>query len=310
MKLNDVISYVFIDAMGNEEMGRGSGVTRDVYSSFWNEAYESLFIGRDDRVPLVRHDFFINEWNAVGKIIYKGYVDSGYFPMLISKSFLCYVLFDEKDDTLFDSFLNYVAVDEKTLIMEAISTNDEELLQSSDMFEFLDQFKCRTMVTVANVKATIIELATQELIQKPHLMGSCWKKYLMLLQSYDSFKDQSALKDFYSCLIPTSKRVIGLFDANPNDDSERECYGHLKRYVKGLNETMLKKLLRFLTGSDVVTVQKIYVQFVKQSPFERRPIAHTCGPTVEISSTYSNLCELREEFSSILNNTTWEMDII
>ena len=87
---------------------RGSGVTRDVYSSFWNEAYESLFIGRDDRVPLVRHDFFINEWNAIGKIIYKGYVDSSYFPMLISKSFLCYVLFD-----------------------------DEELLQSSDMLSSL-----------------------------------------------------------------------------------------------------------------------------------------------------------------------------
>ena len=137
---------------------RGSGVTRDVYSSFWNEAYESLFIGRDDRVPLVRHDFFINEWNAIGKIIYKGYVDSSYFPMLISKSFLMLCTI---------RWWGIVAI--------------------FRYVEFLDQFKCRTMVTVANVKVTLIELAIQELIQKPHMMGSCWKKYLMLLPSYDSF---------------------------------------------------------------------------------------------------------------------------
>ena len=27
--------YIFIDARGKEEVGRGDGVTRDIYSSFW-----------------------------------------------------------------------------------------------------------------------------------------------------------------------------------------------------------------------------------------------------------------------------------
>ena len=45
-----------------------------------------------------------------------------------------------------------------------------------------------------------------------------------------------------------------------------------------------------------------------KSKFTRRPIAHTCGPCLELPSTYSNFCELREEFSNILKKSTWEMD--
>ena len=51
-----MIEYVFIDARGKEEVGRGDGVARDIYSSFWIDVSNSLFIGEKERVPFVRHD--------------------------------------------------------------------------------------------------------------------------------------------------------------------------------------------------------------------------------------------------------------
>ena len=50
------------------------------------------------------------------------------------------------------------------------------------MLDFLEQFKCRTLLTKENVKGVIIELARQELIQKPFIMVSCWSVYLGYLR--------------------------------------------------------------------------------------------------------------------------------
>ena len=309
--MNDELSFCFINNSGNEEAGRGSGVSRDIYASFWTEVFECLFVGEKERVPFVRHDYFVTEWEAIGKIIFKGYKDTGYFPVLLSKSFMKYILFDQStDDDLLSSFLEYISHDEKKMVNEALNTDDESFFQTEDFFEFLEQFKCRTMISTSNVRSTMVELARQELIQKPHLMASCWKKYIDMLKGFESFASSSSLDHFYAGLQPSSKTFLKLIECNTSDESEKECLGYFKRYVKGLDLSMLKKLLKFLTGSDLMTVQKLSIIFIKQSTFERRPIAHTCGPTLELSSTYSNFCELREEFSNILNHSTWEMDII
>ena len=74
---------------------------------------------------------------------------------------------------------------------------------------------------------------------------------------------------------------------------------------------MLKHLLCFLTGAEILVLEAINVTFKKnESKFTRRPIAHTCGPCLKLPSTYSNFCELREEFSSILKKPTRETDIV
>lgn len=141
-------------------------------------------------------------------------------------------------------------------------------------------------------------------------MVSCWRKFLQQLHQYEHFSSHTNVGIYYESLKPTTKKVVALFQATPEDDSERDCLSYLKRYVRGLDPIQLKKLMRFLTGTDVMTIDKISIMFIKQSSFARRPIAHTCGPTLELSSTYANFCELREEFSCVLQKTTWEMDIV
>ena len=82
-----------------------SGVSRDVYSTYWNEASESTLISVQERVPFVLHDMYKAEWRAIGKIILKGFLDTGYFPIVLSKAFVYYCLFGEVSDVeLLSSF--------------------------------------------------------------------------------------------------------------------------------------------------------------------------------------------------------------
>ena len=53
------------------------------------------------------------------------------------------------------------------------------------------------------------------------------------------------------------------------------------------------------------------VTFVNVDGLSRRPIAHTCTPSLELPSTYQSFNELSEEFSSLLREKGfWEFDIV
>ena len=89
----------------NEEVGRGDGVAGDIYSSFWIDVSDSLFIGEKERVSFIRHDLYKRKWEAIGKILAKGFNDTGYFPTMISKSFVQYCFYGDVSNTeLLSSF--------------------------------------------------------------------------------------------------------------------------------------------------------------------------------------------------------------
>ena len=142
-------------------------------------------------------------------------------------------------------------------------------------------------------------------------MPSCWQNVFSNLGKPKAFIDISSLNNLYRQLEPTAKKLITLLKANPTDDSERDAFNYFKRFIRGLPESHLGKLVKFITGSDLVTVPSIDVTFIKyENKFSRRPIAHTCSPSLELPAAYNNFCELREEFTNILSQNNWEVSII
>ena len=114
--------------------------------------------------------------------------------------------------------------------------------------EFLDtmeRLNCRSQVHSLNVYGVILELAKQDLIQKPYIMVCSWKKHMNLLKRYDEFKSFETLQKFYKDSEPTIKKFLALLKANPQSDSERECLKYLQRYIRGLDKVFLLKFLRF-----------------------------------------------------------------
>ena len=303
------IQFEVYDVRGNLEDGVGAGVNRDVFSAFWKEVSDSLLIGEMQRVPYVRHDLFKPEWEAIGKILLKGYADSKYFPLILSSAFVMYTVFgDVPDDVLLTSFMLYVAPDECAILKEAMSSY--ETIDEEELIDVLDRYKCRKAVKAQNVKAVLLELARQELIQKPHIMASVMAPYMKELMKYSPFSSIDSLRSFYDEMKPTAKRVIQLFRSSPQTEQETESLKFLQRYVRGLDQSTLEKLLRFLSGSDMITVSEIEVTFTRLEGTGRRPIAHTCAPLLDLPATYENFCELREEFQAILSSGEWQFDTI
>ena len=108
----------------------------------------------------------------------------------------------------------------------------------------------------------------------------------------------------------TCRKVLELIETSPETPAERQALGYLQQYVRGLDEVGLRRLLRFVTGSDIICVTKIEVIFTALEGLLRRPVAHTCGSVLELPYTYNSYPELRVEVENVLMSNYYTMDIV
>ena len=220
-------------------------------------------IGADERVPFVRHDFYTSEWEAMGMILMRGYLDVRYFPIFISYCFIHYCLYGEAEENeLIDRFLKYLTADERQIIDVVLKSDSNEVFSSEEFLDILEQFKCCSLVNRKNIREVVQELAKQELYQKPHLMASCWLSIFAPLRL--KLPGSENLRKLYRDFEPTCKKLVAIINSKPENEAERECLHYLKKYVKSLDKPMLKHLLEFLTGSQFLVVDEIKVSFTKK----------------------------------------------
>ena len=130
-----------------------------------------------------------------------------------------------------------------------------------------------------NIYSVVLELAKQELIQKPYFMVCSWSKVMHKLRSFPEFCCFDAVHQYYSSANPTNKAVISLLDVEPKSDAERDCLRFLQRYIRGLDKSQLIKFLRFTTGSDIIAVDKITVDFIKVMECNVDQLGKHVGPS-------------------------------
>ena len=121
--LKKCISVKMIDPRGIEEKGQGIGIVRDAISLFWKDVYNSYMLGEDERVPIIRHDVSKPMWQAIARVMLKGYFQECYFPIQISPVFLSCCLFGEESVTpemYFNSFMNYISKPEANLVEKVL----------------------------------------------------------------------------------------------------------------------------------------------------------------------------------------------
>jgi hypothetical protein len=231
--------------------------------------------------------------------------------MFLSKAFVAYCMFGDAipDAILIESFKKYLSVDEEEVVNNCLSPETSEL-QSEEIIDFLERFNCRTVLNGNNSKRVITEIAKQELIQKPHIMAATWQPILSELEQCEVFQSLDKLNTFYDSIKPTNKKVLQMLVAEPITDAERDALKFLQRYIRGLDDAKLQHFLRFTTGADVLIVENLTITFVKLDGLHKRPVAHTCGPVLELPSTFQDFCELRECFNNILAKSDWEIDIV
>ena len=94
--------------------------------------------------------------------------------------------------------------------------------------------------------------------------------------------------------------------------AEDRVSSYLIEMIGNMTSSLVQRFLRFVTGSSVLTVKNLEVQFNRLSGIARRPIAHTCSCLLELPVCYANYCDFHDEWMSILNDPElcWFMDSI
>lgn len=173
-----------IRASFKDEMGTDvGGVTRDVFSCFWGEAYSSMFDGEVFKVPFVPTSK-IAEAQAIfcklGRIFSHGYLLTGKIPIRIAQASLLSMLFGMEhvsDEVLLDSFLSYVTPWEKKMLECRIKGNQLPPNQQDEMLGLFIRMGMRTVpsTTMEGFVKQVNDMARSELLFKP-AMALEWMK--------------------------------------------------------------------------------------------------------------------------------------
>jgi len=156
--------------------------------------------------------------------------------------------------------------------------------QENEWLDLLERFDCKTVPKAKQVKDVILEIAHKEFIQTPRYVVDSWSTPLSAL--HRGFSSTDSLLEMFARGKPTSKKIISLFDTNPETRAQEEEVSFLKRFVWGIRNEKLTKFLRFCTGSNMACVEKITINFNNLEGAERQPVAHTCGAVLDLSATH------------------------
>ena len=295
-----LIFFKVVDARGVIEEGEGRGVAREVLTKFWHLFYQSLSIGVSTKVPVIRHDYQKHQWKAMTRISLYGYCKEGVHPTPLSSAFVaCTILGEDHvlNKVLIDSFMAYIAEDEREVVDNCLN-NRSTIADIKHLLDVLGGYKCYRKPDEENFEATILQ-------------SNCWATILQSLKSHPPFHDMTIILQFYEDRKPTAKKILKILDASPINEAQRNAFDHLAPYIKSLGSNV-SAFLQFTTGTNImVKGQKLKVTFTDLNGLQRRPVAHTCGPMLELPCTYQYYNELVEEFSSILREkSAWSFDIV
>ena len=136
-------------------------------------------------------------------------MNTKYFPLRLCKAFIIHVLFGEiNNDCFIKSFLNYVTLMESKIIEAALRGTSPQNYGDDDFLDILDRFNYKSRVTIMNVYGVILEIAKQELVQKPYMMLCSWKKCLSALKTFPEFSTVFNIDDYYQHIPPTNRNAV------------------------------------------------------------------------------------------------------
>uniref|UniRef100_A0A1A8SKH0 Si:ch73-30l9.1 n=1 Tax=Nothobranchius rachovii TaxID=451742 RepID=A0A1A8SKH0_9TELE len=199
--------------------------------------------------------------------------------------------------------------EERDLVNKALL---DDLLgdEHDELIDLLDRMGAKSIPTRENLKAVLLNVAHKLIIQQPKYALDKMSQVARTTFAH-AFRSQLNIVEMYENMKPTARKVLKLFEASPATQAESQSLRYLQQYVRGLDQAGLRKFLRFTTGSDVLCIKNIEVLFTSLDGVARRPVAHTCGPVLELPWTYLSFPELRVEFDSILSSQRcFDMDIV
>jgi hypothetical protein len=311
---------LFTGFKGENAIDEG-GVTRDMFSAFWEEAYAHLFDGAAVLVPLVDSSTDLGIFPILGKIISHGYLASGILPIrIIWPSLLTMILGNAiaiPRSIILDALMDYISNVEREHLKSASCYQSScprfpERVQT-DVIAILSRLGCREIPTPSNLANLIEQVARFEFCCKP--MGVIAMVNSGIPSQHRDYWQRlgvNGIVDILTSLTVSPEKVRSLFHCDCASPAEERIFGYLITMIDNMGVNDIRNFLRFITGSSVCVAESIKVCFNATFGFTRRPIANTCSNTLSLPHSYLNYHDFFTEWSAILSDTNkewmWYMD--
>ena len=304
---------IIVEFKGEKAVDCG-GVSKEMYSSFWEQAYLKLFDGDKVLTPLLHSSE--SDFNSLGKVISHGYMVSGHLPVRIALPTLMMMILGPltriPPDILIDAFLEFVSSNERLKIKSFLESSVTQYtnMETSEIVSILSKFGCFELPNAENLRRLIVETANLFFVRR---------SASITLMIHRGIPDQhrffwtdldiDGIANVYRLLSVSAEKFLNAIqECEFRNEAEERIYSYLIRMIESMKINSLRNFLRFWTGSSVLITDKLFVIFT----YGYSPFAHTCGNTLELPLNYTNFQQFEFEWDTILNNIqeewTWCMD--
>lgn len=321
---NEIVNEcpIYITFKGERAVDNG-GVQRDMLSSFWEVAYNTLFEGANLLTPMIHPQTDLDVFPIIGRILSHGYLVTGILPVRIAlPTLICMLLgpaVSISKELLLDTFLDFVSAEERKTMQQALVYKEKDDFPNylqRELENVLVNFACRSLPKPSTLLSVIEQVARYEFISKPAAaISMIYSGIPVSHREFWSRKSPDKMVELYRHLTLNSSKMIRMlhFPEACSPQQER-VYGYLRTMIGNSSSNELRLLMRFITGSSVCSSDKITVELNGLSGFARRPIAHTCDCVIELPTAYSNYDDFYNDFCCIFAQTndefSWRMDAL
>jgi len=186
--------------------------------------------------------------------------------------------------------------------------------EKDNLLTMLGTFGMYCLPNTNNIREVLLNVARVRLVDSPAPFVDLIRRGIpdVHRELFWSVLTAANIQQLFMKQLPTGEKVKNIFvtESQYLTQEEQNCLHYLRQYVTGLDSDDLSQFLRFVTGSSIMP-NKITVTFCKMYGIARRPVAHTCSNTLELSSTYESYQELRRELKFWLADiNSYRMDIV
>ena len=303
------------------EMGYDcGGICRDMFSAYWDEAYQQFFDGSTLLVPALHPSVDISALPRLGTVLSHGYLLCGFMPTRIAFPVLASIFLGSAakipKNILIDSFAESLSSFEASIIKKALTSTDREFSAEikANLISILSRYGCRVCPTPQTLHSQLANTAKFEFQVKPMTAFSSISNGVP--SDDKSFWQSYSVEELYSLylsLSATPGKVLAILE-EPQVDNEcqAQVFTYLQQFIGNMKNDEIRRFLRFVTGTSVMLPDGISVCFNGSSGLMRRPIAHTCSCSLELPSTYVSYLDFECELHAVLsdNEYNWQMNVI
>ena len=309
-----------IKFVGEKAVDTG-GVCRDMFSAFWDRAYEMAFDGASTLMPAVHPHVDMALFPLLGAVFSHGFLSCGFMPVRLAFPAVATAVLGTSlnipESILITSFEEFLSCHDRAVVREALDECSSQVMFSHDrvakLISVFSQFSCRQRPTPQNLRDVIVQMAQHEFLTKPlaALSGLHSGVPVVHFGFWNQFSIDRLFK-LYNASRASPKQVIGkLIEPSVIDVNQQRVFSYLTNFIGNLSGNDLTAFLRFVTGSSSMMVKDIQVSFNALTGIARRPVSHTCSCELQLSTCYSTYIEFAEEFYSVLRSSdAWEMHAV